>query len=145
MLARREYARAELAARLLRGGADADEVARLLDELEQRGYLSDTRYAQMLVSQRAGRYGRRAIAHTLVARGVSASAANAAMTTLAHGDERAEATALWQRRFGHGPKDDRERARQVRFLMARGYPMSVALHVVPRAGRDAGDDVDQTP
>lgn len=142
MLARREYARAELADCLVRKGADADQVARLLDELEQRGYLSDARYAQMLVSRRAGRFGRRAIAHALLARGVSAGAAQAAMTTLAHTDEHAEAATLWQRRFGQAPKDDRERARQVRFLIGRGYPMSVALDVVPRARPGAVDDAD---
>ena len=45
---------------------------------------------------------------------------------------------LWQRRFGTPPKDDREKARQVRFLMARGYAMSVALKVVRIAASDDG-------
>ena len=32
------------------------------------------------------------------------------------------------------PKDEREKARQVRFLMARGYGLSVALKVLRGAG-----------
>src|SRR6266480_3322740 len=65
LLARREYARAELHSRLLRLRATRDEVERVLDELEQSGYLSDARFAQALVAQKAGRYGKRAIAHQL--------------------------------------------------------------------------------
>ena len=130
LLARREYARAELAARLLQRGANVDEVAQALDELERLGYLSDERYARMLVTQRAGRYGKRAIAHALAQRGVTTDVAREALDALATGDEFAEATALWQRRFGEPPADDRERAKQVRFLMSRGYGLSIALKVV---------------
>jgi regulatory protein len=130
LLARREYARAELAARLRERGANADEVAQVLDELARLGYLSDERYAQMVVSRRAGRYGKRAIAQALAKRGVAADAAREALDALPAGDEVAEATALWQRRFGQAPGDDRERAKQVRFLLSRGYGLSIALKVV---------------
>jgi len=130
LLARREYARAELAARLLQRGANADEVTQALDELERLGYLSDARCARLLVTQRAGRYGKRAIAQALAQRGVTTDAAREALDALATSDELADATALWQRRFGEPPVDDRERAKQVRFLMARGYGLSLALKVV---------------
>ena len=130
LLARREYARAELARRLRERGANADDIARTLEELERLGYLSDERYARMLVTQRAGRYGKRAIAHTLAQRGVAADAAREALDELPAGDELAQATALWERRFAQAPADDRERAKQVRFLTSRGYDLSIALKVV---------------
>jgi len=130
MLARRECARAELSERLTRRGADADEVNRVLDELERLGYLSDARFAQMLVTQKAGRYGKRAIAHALTQRRVASPAAHSALDALKSVDELADASALWERRFGSPPRDERERARQVRFLMARGYSLSIALKVV---------------
>ena len=57
-----------------------------------------------------------------------------ALAAIAGNDELVEATALWQRKFGDPPKDEREKARQVRFLMARGYGMSVALKVLRSAG-----------
>jgi regulatory protein len=130
LLARREYARAELASRLRDRGGDAGEIAQTLDELERLGYLSDARFARMLVAQRAGRYGRRAIAQTLAQRGVGADTAREALDELAADDELAQATTLWQRRFGQAPADDRERAKQVRFLTGRGYGLSIALKVV---------------
>jgi regulatory protein len=134
LLARREYARAELGERLIARGAERAEVERVLDELERGGYLSDARFAQALVAQKAGRYGKRAIAHELREKRVAPAAAEEALTAIAHADELAEATALWERRFGIAPKDPREKARHVRFLMARGYGMSIALKVVRRAG-----------
>jgi regulatory protein len=142
MLARREYARAELAERLTSRGADATEVTRVLDELEQLGYLSDARFAQMLVTQKAGRYGKRAIAHALTQRRVASPAAQTALDTLKNVDEVADAGALWERRFGNPPKDERERARQIRFLIARGYSLSIALKVVGRSGVAANADAD---
>ena len=138
LLARREYARAELHARLLARGATRDEVERVLDELEQNGYLSDARFAQALVAQKAGRYGRRAIAHQLRQKQVAPAAAADALASIAPTDEVADATALWQRRFGVLPKDDREKARQVRFLQARGYSITIALKVLRHVA--AGDE-----
>jgi regulatory protein len=138
LLARREYARAELHSRLLRLGATRDEVERVLDELEQCGYLSDARFAQALVAQKAGRYGKRAIAHQLRQKQVEPGAADDALASMALNDEVADATALWQRRFGVLPKDDREKARHVRFLQARGYSITIALKVLRQAA--SGDE-----
>lgn len=130
LLARREYARAELHDRLVARGAAREEVERVLDELERSGYLSDVRFAQALVAQKAGRYGKRAIAHQLRQKQVAPGAAIDALASMALTDEVADATALWQRRFGVLPKDDREKARQVRFLQARGYSITIALKVL---------------
>ena len=115
-------------------------VTRTLDALEQQGYLSDARFAHAVVAQKAGRYGKRAIAHALTQRHVESAAAQSALAALANADELADATALWQRRFAGAPKDERERARHIRFLLARGYSLSLALKVVGRPG--AGDAVD---
>ena len=50
-----------------------------------------------------------------------------------------DAPALWQRRFGAPPRDEREKARQVRFLQARGYGLSAALQACcARPARDGG-------
>jgi len=140
MLARREYARAELRERLAHRGADAAEVTRVLDELEQLGYLSDARFAQMLVTQKAGRYGKRAIANALTRRRVASPAAQTALDALKNVDEVADASALWERRFGSQPRDERDRARQIRFLIARGYNLAIALKVVGRPAADGDTD-----
>lgn len=133
-LARRDLSRVELSQRLRRRGIEEPEVERALDDLAALGYLSDARYASAVVAQRKGRFGKRAIVHALAERGIGADDASKALAQLEGSDERAEAQALWQRRFGQAPRDEREKARQVRFLQARGYSLSTALSVLRTVG-----------
>jgi regulatory protein len=140
MLARREYARAELFHRLLHRGADRAEVERVLAELEALGYLSDARFAGAVVHRKAGRYAKRAIAHELKEKGVASAAAKAALGALDNVDELAEATTLWRRRFGVAPGDEREKARQVRFLLARGYSAAIVFKVLRTAGANLREE-----
>ena len=126
LLARREYARAELEARLVAKGASRADVSAVLDELSALGYVSNERFAQALAEQKAGRYSRRSIASELKAKGVDADDIHAALATTGV-DDASALEALWQRRFGRPPADNREKARQVRFLQSRGFSLSAIL------------------
>lgn len=143
LLARREYGRAELRARLVARGGEASDVDRALDELVHEGYVSDDRYAEALVAGQAGRYAKRAIARTLKERGVDADAAARALAPLDARDELEEARALWAKRYGVAPRDERDKARQFRFLLSRGYPASIALKVLREAGAGIDDESPQ--
>jgi regulatory protein len=145
LLARREHSRAELRRRLASTKSAPAEIDAVLDELEAAGLLSDARFSTALVEQKRGSHGRRAIAQALRDKGVDAERAAEALSTLDGDDELARAQALWARRFGEAPRDDREKARQIRFLLARGYPGSIAFSVVRWAGQRLGasDDASQ--
>jgi regulatory protein len=132
LLARREYARSELEEKLAAKGADKNELCSVLDELTSLGFLSDERYAQSVAKQKAGRYSQRSIAGGLKAKGVGPDAIELA---LAEGEGSDEATllALWQRRFGRAPGNEREKARQVRFLQSRGFALSAILKLLRSA------------
>src|SRR5512144_2232087 len=82
LLARRDYARAELRDRLLATGAGRGDVDDVLDRLEKLGYLSDARFASGVVRRKAGSFSKRAIAHALKEKGVAAPAAKDALSTL---------------------------------------------------------------
>lgn len=140
LLARREYARAELSKRLAATGAALADIEVVLDELSAMGLLSDARFAAALVHQKTGDFSRRAIAHALRGKGVDAAESTAALAALDGEDEFAAAHALWERRFGTPPSDDREKARQVRFLLSRGYSHSIAFKVLRAAGTQVSDD-----
>jgi regulatory protein len=111
----------------------------VLDELERAGYLSDARFAAAVVRQKSGGYSKRAIAHALREKGVAAPAAQEALAALDGEDELAQALALWWRRFGKAPEDEREKARQVRFLVSRGYATNVVFRVLRVAGVPVDD------
>ena len=139
LLARREYSRAEIRAKLVGSGdsADAAQVDAVLDELVALGYLSDARFAYAVVSQKSGSHSKRAIGATLRARGVSDDAIAAALGEREIDDQRAM-VALWRRRFGKAPANDREKARQVRFLQSRGFSLSAILQLLRHPPEDAG-------
>jgi regulatory protein len=133
LLARREYSRSELRTRLLRGvdGAEADPatVDAALDDLAALGYLSDSRFATAVVRQKSGGYSRRAIGAALKASGVSAETATEALAATDL-DDQAAMLALWRRRFGKAPANDREKARQARFLQSRGFSLSAIFKLL---------------
>src|SRR5439155_27205615 len=126
LLARREYSRAELEARLVAKGGVRSEVVTVLDDLAALGYVSNERYARAIAEQKSGRYSRRSIACELKAKGVDRDDINAALATT-DVDDASALEALWQRRFGRAPADNREKARQVRFLQSRGFSLSAIL------------------
>ncbi|MEO8740153.1 MAG: regulatory protein RecX [Casimicrobiaceae bacterium] len=136
LLARREYTRAELEDKLVAKGAARSEARTVLDELAAGGYLSNERYAHAVSRQMAGRYSRRSIAEELKAKGVAAEDIAAALATTGI-DDTAALEALWHRRFGGLPADDREKARQIRFLQARGFAVSAVLKLLRERAADA--------
>ncbi len=140
MLARRELSRTELGERLRQRGIAPEAIAHTLDDFERLGYLSDARYADGVVAQRAGRLGKHAIARDLRHRGIPAPIAKEALAAVEARDEVADATALWSRRFGRVPRDDRDKGRQLRFLIARGYSVAIAFKVLRTAGAAMADD-----
>lgn len=112
----------------------------VLDELEQQGLLSDARATDAVVHARAPRFGTRRLRQALQARALPAELIEAAL----HGTrdtELARATEVWRRRFGVPPADARERARQMRFLLGRGFEAAVAHRVISRSPGAADDDV----
>jgi regulatory protein len=134
LLNRREHTRAELARKLAPHAEPDDDLNGLLDEFEQRGWLSDERYARMRVNVRAGRYGNSRIAHELRERGVAEALIASTLAELEQ-SELARARAVWSARFGALPKDAKERARQGRFLQGRGFGWEV-IRAVLRGGED---------
>jgi regulatory protein len=137
LLARREYARSELEQRLIAKGAPRSEVGPVLDELIAQGYLSDARYARAMAARKAGGYSRRSIAEVLKSKGVARTDIERALTEAETDDEKA-LRALWQRRYGKSPVDEREKARQVRFLQTRGFALSAILKLLREAAGSAG-------
>ena len=134
LLARREYARAELEARLVAKGASRDDIVVVLDELSALGYVSNERFARAFAEQKSGRYSRQRISSELKAKGVDADDIAVALTS-AGVEDAPTLEALWQRRFGRPPADDREKARQVRFLQARGFSLSAILALLRKVAR----------
>lgn len=141
-LAQREHSSAELKARLERWlaglpapGADSPTVDEVIQALQAKGYLSDQRFVQSRLRLRSARFGNRRIEHELRWHGAHLDA-----PTRQHlqDTEFDRAWQVWQQRFGsrastRGTPDVSERARQQRFLTARGFSAHTIALVFKRA------------
>jgi regulatory protein len=123
-LSRREYSRAELSRKLMTYTEDADELERLLDALERDGWLSDARFAESVMYRRASRMGAGRIVSELKRHAVGEALIEEVNTQLRE-TELTRARAVWQKKYGELPETPAERARQARFLAARGFSMSI--------------------
>lgn len=126
LLARREHSRQELARKVNREQQLSNEALdNLLDELEAAGYLSDQRYAEMLVRSSAARgQGPVKIQYALRDKGVDKTLAEAALAA-AETDWLESARYQREKKFGEAlPQNSKERARQYRFLAGRGFSIA---------------------
>ncbi|GLR13793.1 recombination regulator RecX [Chitinimonas viridis] len=122
LLSQREHSRTELRRKL--GGSDVarEELDALLDELVERNWQSDARFAIAYVDANAARFGRYRLQNELRERGVAdALIADALAQLPAEDDELSRAREVWRKKFREVPTDPAERARQARFMQARGF------------------------
>lgn len=142
-LARREYSRAELRGKLL-PHVQTDEnfeqaspvnLDALLDDLAARGWLSDERAATQLVHAKRSRFGTQRITHELRRKGIAEELISAALPELKDG-ELAAAREVWKKKFGTAPQDEREKAKQVRFLQSRGFSLEVVFKVLQKSASE---------
>jgi regulatory protein len=140
LLAQREHSRLELTRKLAPHAESAEQLERVLDELERAGFASPARFAESLAHRRASRFGLRRIEQELHAHRLDAAVAGPALERL-RGTERDRALAAWRKRFGTPAPDAAERARHHRFLAQRGFT-SDAIGWVLRHGVHAVDDDD---
>lgn len=142
-LARREYSRAELAAKLRPYAEVEDEfeqvqpvdIDALLDDLTTSGWLSDERAVTQLLHARRPRFGTQRIAHELHQKGISEELIEKALPALKE-TELETARSVWQRKYDALPIDAKEKVRQMRFLQSRGFSIDVIFKVLRTSAVD---------
>lgn len=122
LLARREHSREELARKLAFHAQEGEDVEALLDELVKRGWLSDVRFAEQSIRAKSRRFGPLKLAQQLRAKGIDEETISRGFRAAA-ADGVSSMEAVWRSRFGVAAPDQRELARQARFLQGRGFPL----------------------
>jgi regulatory protein len=132
-LARRDFASAELAARLESRGFEAAAVATLIAELAAERLLDDARFGEQFVLAHARRgQGPVRIRQELRTRGLSEESIQVALESAPDWVE--VARRVRGSKFGTAPPaDGAEHARQARFLQYRGFSTD---HIRAALGRD---------
>ena len=136
-LARREYSRVELEKKLVSSSTATApaEVSALLDNLEQRGFLSARRVVEQVIQMRRHKFGSQRIVHELKQKGIDEHLINDALPDLKE-TELAAAYDVWRKKFKVSPENIKERSKQTRFLMSRGFSMTIIHQIFSHADQE---------
>jgi regulatory protein len=130
LLSQREHSRTELERKLAPHEEMPGELAKALDELQARDFINDGRAVDSVVNRRSGKLGSARIKQELAAKGLSGEAVAEAMANLKD-SELGRAQEVWRKKFGTAPQDPQAKAKQMRFLLSRGFPSEVVRRTVP--------------
>ncbi|MEY4073506.1 MAG: Regulatory protein RecX [Pseudomonadota bacterium] len=128
LLSQREHSRVELERKLAEHEEEPGALARALDELQAKGFISEERVVESVVHRRASKLGAARVQQELAAKGLSAESMSLALEQL-RVTEFERARDVWSRKFGESATDPKERAKQMRFLLSRGFAAEVVRKV----------------
>jgi len=128
LLSQREHSRVELERKLAEHEEEPGTLARALGELEAKGFISEERVVESVVHRRASKLGAARVQQELAAKGLSAESMSLALEQL-RVTEFERARDVWSRKFGESATDPKERAKQMRFLLSRGFAAEVVRKV----------------
>jgi len=128
-LASREHSRIELERKLAAFEESAGQLAQVLDELQAKGFLDEQRAADALAHRRGQKLGAARVLAEMKARGIAGDAIDQAAEQL-KSTELARAREVWRKKFGQSAADADQRAKQIRFLITRGFSAEIVRRVV---------------
>ncbi|MGL4613609.1 MAG: regulatory protein RecX [Shewanella sp.] len=151
LLARRDYSRQQVCQKLLEKGFEQAEIDAVLNECEASGFISDSRYAQLLVRSHISRgHGPIRIRQAIAQKGLAKECIEVALANSGcDWFELAKAKAL--KKFGatcvmSGASHAllaKEKAKRVRFLMGQGFSYEQVIYALDGSSfNDDSFDVD---
>lgn len=129
LLSQREHSRLELERKLSAHETEPGTLAKALDELQARGFISEERVVESVIHRRAAKLGTARVKQELQAIGLSPEAMGEALEQL-RSTELERAREVWARKFGESATEPKEKARQIRFMVSRGFAAEVVRKVV---------------
>lgn len=100
-----------------------------MQELEQKGWLSEERYITHYLHTKSQKYGLLKIKQDLV---LKTGKTDLIDTILAQNpvDEYETAHKLWQKKFGFAPVTKKDLAQQIRFLQNKGFSFAIIKQLI---------------
>jgi regulatory protein len=135
LLSGREHSRAELERKLKDHEETPGQLAQVLDDLQAKDFISEARVVESVINRRAARFGASRIKYELLNKGLGAEAVAEAVNSL-KASELERAREIWRNKFDGPAPDAAGRAKQMRFLAARGFGGDVIRRVVSQAEDD---------
>ena len=132
-LGKRDYSRVELGRKILAYSESLEinkaDLELVLDELEEKDWLSDDRFSEQFVLSRKRKFGARKIAHELKLRGVNESIISRVLRDIKD-DEFLLAKKIWEKKFNQIPITIDEKSKQIRFMQSRGIEVAIIHQIL---------------
>jgi regulatory protein len=135
LLSQREHSRQELQRKLKPFEEVPGELAQALDELQAKDFINEQRVLESVVNRRASKLGASRVKQELQAKGLAPEAVSEALQGL-RDTEVDRAREVWRKKFGEPALDANARAKQMRFLLTRGFAAEAVRRVVSGADDD---------
>jgi regulatory protein len=132
LLSMREHSRQELERKLKAFEETPGELAQALDFLAAKDFINEQRVVESVVNRRQLKLGASRVRQELQAKGLPAEAISEAVQAM-RSTELERAREVWRKKFGEPPEDQAARAKQIRFLVSRGFAPEVVRKVVSGA------------
>jgi len=129
LLSLREHSRQELERKLKPFEETPGELVEALDFLQAKDFINEQRVVESVVNSRSRKLGASRVRQELQAKGLPAEAIAEAVQEM-RSTELERAREVWRKKFGEPPVDPAARAKQVRFLVSRGFAPEVVRKVV---------------
>ncbi len=134
LCARAEHCRFEIAAKLRQWGTDVQDAERILDWLEDGGFINEERFAQSFVHDkyRFDGWGRTKIRYTLRRYGIGDAAVEAAFREIDENEYVGILRTLLETKSRHSAETDpyKKKASLFRYAMSRGYEPQLISKIV---------------
>jgi len=129
LLSQREHSRLELERKLRPFEEVPGELAAALDFLQAKDFISELRVVESVVNRRASKLGASRVKQELQSKGIDGQAIQDAMLSMRE-TEVERAREVWRKKFGAPAEDAAAQAKQVRFLISRGFAAEAVRRVV---------------
>lgn len=135
LLANRDHSKHELINKLQSRCEHLESLEQVIAECEEKGYQSDTRFAQMIIRTRIEQwYGLERVEQELDAKGIEAEVSQLALEE-AECDWYSVASECFIRKYqrSYNADDPKSYAKTVRAMAGRGFTMEQVFHAIPGA------------
>jgi len=129
LLSNREHSRYELAQKLRQHAQSEEELQQVLEWLQIKGFINEQRVLESIVYRRSPKLGYARVARELKDKGLADHAVASALKDLKE-TEAERAKIVWLKKFKTPANTPAERAKQMRFLMSRGFAPAVVIQVL---------------
>lgn len=134
LLARRDMSRREFLQKLKSFEYPEEDAVHVADWCTQEGFLNEQRFIDAQQRRLSQRYGARRVGATLKQKGIAEEETKIVVETLKETDL-VRAKEIWEKKFSPAT-DQKEKGKQIRFLMARGFSYDVIKKVLNQCEED---------